>query len=204
MNLMQIHEVEPGDYLKKTFSYPVYTHLKGAGLFRNKITGGYCRDEFHTNHDSYECLFAPFAASTDILMNGIYWEQGMPRLFEAADIKKPAFKISTIADVTDDAFGSVPINLGDQSIEDPVYGVNRDTLEKTVPYLPGSIDVMAVGNLPNELPRDASRYFGEQLIKYILEDLLVKEKSPLIERATIVSRGQLTEPFNYMREYAGV
>jgi hypothetical protein len=74
-------------------------------------------------------------------------------------------------------------------------------LEKTAPYIPGSIDLMAVGNLPNELPRDASRYFGEQLIKFILEDLL-DNGSPIIERATIVKQGALTADYEYMRDYA--
>ena len=72
--------------------------------------------------------------------------------------------------------------------------------QRTAPYLPGSVDMMAVGNLPNELPRDASRYFGEQLIKYVLEDL-VRGGSPIIERATMVREGELTEPFSTC-EYA--
>jgi saccharopine dehydrogenase (NAD+, L-lysine forming) len=204
MNLMQIHEVEPDDYLKKTYTYPVYTQLKGANLYRNLVTGRYSREEFHEDPASYECLFKPYASVSNILMNGIYWEERMPRLFESIDVQHPSFKISTIADVTDDAFGSVPINLGDQSIEDPIYGVDRKTLQKTAPFLPDSIDVMAVGNLPNELPRDASRFFGEQVIKFILEDLLFKEGVATIERATIVKQGSLTAPYEYMREYAGL
>jgi hypothetical protein len=60
---------------------------------------------------------------------------------------------------------------------------------------------MAVGNLPNELPRDASRYFGEQLLKYILDDL-IKEDAPLIKRATIVSGGQLSPSYCYLQDYA--
>lgn len=204
MNLMQIHEVEPDEYLKKTFTYPVYTQLKGADLYRNMATGRYSRDEFHGNPALYECLFKQYTSVTDILMNGIYWEESMPRLFESTDVQHTSFKIATIADVTDDAFGSVPINLGDQTIEDPIYGVDRRTLQKTAPFLSDSIDVMAVGNLPNELPRDASRYFGEQLIKFILEDLLFKEGVDTIERATIVKQGCLTAPYNYMSEYAGL
>ena len=61
--------------------------------------------------------------------------------------------------------------------------------------------MLIVGNLPNELPRDASRYFGEQLIKFVLEDL-AKGTSPVIERATIVKGGVLTEPYNYLKGYA--
>ena len=201
MNLMGIHEVEPDEYLVRRFSYPVYTQLKGADLYRHKLTGKYNREDFHHHPDNYECSFLPYAAQTDILLNGIYWDNSYPRLFEKADTANPHFIIQTIADITDDANGSVPVNLGDQLIENPIYGVDRNSHQKTAPYLPGSIDIMAVGNLPNELPRDASRYFGEQLIKFVLEDL-VKGGSPIIDRATMIKDGRLTEAFAYLKKYA--
>ena len=75
------------------------------------------------------------------------------------------------------------------------------TLKKTAPYIDNSIDIMAVGNLPNELPRDASRYFGEQLIKYVLEDL-INNGSAIIERATMAKDGKLTEQYEYLEDYA--
>jgi len=201
MNLMGIHEMEPEDYLKRRFSYPVYTQLKGAELYRHKETGKYNREHFHEHPEEYSCKFFKYTSQTDILMNGIYWDKTMPRLFEKEDAKSENFIIQTIADITDDANGSVPINVGDQSIDNPVYGIDKKTLEKTAPYLPNSIDIMAVGNLPNELPRDASRYFGEQLIKHVLEDL-VGNGSEILERATMVKNGQLTNPFEYLRDYA--
>ncbi len=201
MNLMGIHEVEPDEYLGRRFAYPVYTQLKGAELYAHKETGAYNREDFHTNPGNYRCKFLPYASQTDILMNGVYWEKNIPRLFEKADVMKEDFIIRTIADITDDMNGSVPINTGDQTIEDPVYGIDRLSLEKTAPYLPGSIDIMAVGNLPNELPRDASRYFGEQLIKHVLEDI-VANGSPVIERATIVKNGRLTPLYQYLEDYA--
>ncbi|MGN6293012.1 MAG: NAD(P)-dependent oxidoreductase [Chitinophagaceae bacterium] len=200
MNLMGIHEVEPDDYLRRRFSYPVYTQLKGPDLYRHKKTGTYSREDFHDHPGEYECRFLPYAAQTDILMNGIYWDKDVPRLFEKEDVAADDFIIQTIADITDDADGSVPINLGDQAIEDPVYGVDRNTLQKTPPYLENSIDVMAVGNLPNELPRDASRYFGEQLIKFVLEDL-VKGGSSIVQRATMTENGQLTPLYEYLNDY---
>ena len=86
-------------------------------------------------------------------------------------------------------------------MEDPVYGVNKLSGTLTKPYLPGSVDVMAVGNLPNELPRDASRYFGEQLIKFVLDDLL-KGGSELLDHATIVKEGNITKAYQYMSEYS--
>jgi len=201
MNLMQIREVEKEEYLEREFSYPVYVHLKGSDLYVKKSDGSYNRSDFHQNPGDYKSLFLPYAHATDILMNGVYWDKDIPRLFEKEDVPDPKFRIQVIADVTDDENGSVPINLGDQTIEDPVYGVDRHTFEKTAPYLPGSIDVMAVGNLPNELPRDASRYFGEQLIKFVLPALL-KGNEPVIEKATIVKNGKLTEEYSYLKDYA--
>ncbi len=200
MNLMGIHEVEPEDYLRKRFSYPVYTQLRGADLYRHRQTGEYNRHDFHEHPAEYVCQFLPYAAQTDILMNGVYWDKNVPRLFERSDVMQDDFIIQTIADITDDADGSVPINLGDQTIEDPVYGVDRHSFEKTAPYTKGSIDIMAVGNLPNELPRDASRYFGEQLIKYVLTDL-VNGGSAIINRATIATGGMLNQEFSYLQDY---
>ena len=201
MNLMGIHEIEPDDYLIRRFTYPVYTQLKGAALYENKISGKYSRDEFHHHPELYSCKFLPYTEQTDILLNGVYWDKNVPRLFNKEVVQSENFIIQTIADITDDAGGSVPINLGDQTIENPVYGIDKLSLKKTEPYLANSIDIMAVGNLPNELPRDASRYFGEQLIKHVLEDL-VGNSSSIIERATMVKEGKLTQPFEYLKEYA--
>lgn len=201
MNLMGIIEVEPDEFLEREFAYPVFTQLKGGDLYKHKETGIYQREDFHQHPENYRCKFLPFTKSADVLMNGIYWDTDMPRLFEWEDLSKKDFRITTIADITDDKGGSVPCNLGDTTIQDPVYGVHRLTREKTAPYLSDSIDIMAVGNLPNELPRDASRYFGEQLIKYVLEDL-VRGGSPIIERATMVRKGKLTGPYSYLEEYA--
>lgn len=200
MNLMDVHEVEPAEYLEREFSYPVYVHLKGADLYRHKQRRTYTREDFHTNPQQYECLFLPYAGQSDILMNGVYWDTHIPRLFEKDDIRAENFRLQTIADITDDANGSVPINSGDCSIQSPVYGINRTTFERTAPYQPNSIDIMAVSNLPNELPRDASRYFGEQLIKHILGDL--ENKSRIIEQATMLENGRLTHGFEYLADYA--
>jgi alanine dehydrogenase len=200
MNLMGITEVEPDEYLERKFTYPVYVQLKGADLYTHQQTKTYKREDFHSNPQNYRSRFLPYSHCTDILMNGIYWSENVPRLFELGDINE-TFAIATIADISDDESGAVPINLGDQSIENPIYGVDKKTKQKTKPYLPGSIDIMAVGNLPNELPRDASRYFGEQLIKYILEDI-VNGNSKVIERATIVKNGIITKTYQYMKEYA--
>ena len=201
MNLMGVIEVEADEFLERQFSYPVYVHLKGADLYRHKITGKYNRDDFHLHPQQYQNTFYPYTHEADILINGVYWDTGIPRLFEWEHMKEKEFRIQTIADITDDIDGSIPCNLGDATMQDPIYGVDKLSREKKPPYERGTIDIMAVGNLPNELPRDASRYFGEQLIKYILEDV-VKGTSPVLDRATIVDKGKLTAAFEYLRDYA--
>src|SRR5215203_1591803 len=127
MNLMQVREMEKEEYLEREFTYPVYVHLKGSDLYTHKKDGSYNRLHFHAHPYEYKSRFGPYAAASDILMNGVYWDKGIPRLFEKEDIADDTFRIQTIADVTDDANGSVPINLGDQSIEAPIYGVDRVT-----------------------------------------------------------------------------
>lgn len=201
MNLMGIIEVEREEYKEREFSYPVYVHLKGSDLYRHKWGKPYNRELFHQAPQDFFCRFGDYATQTDVLMNGVYWDKAVPRLFSKEDISHDDFRIQVIADVTDDANGSIPINLGDQTIENPVYGVDKKNYEKTPPFLQTSVDVIAVGNLPNELPRDASRYFGQQLIKYILPDFL-KGGSAVITAATIVEKGNLTKPYHYLKDYA--
>jgi saccharopine dehydrogenase (NAD+, L-lysine-forming) len=203
MNLLGVNEVEPFDYLHRQYEYPVYVHLKGRDLYERKDDGTYNRDNFHEHPEEYKCSFSPFVKQTDILLNGVYWDKTIPSLFSLDEFRNASFKIQTIADITNDTGGSIPVNIGDSTIADPVYGVDKITLQKTAPYLPGSVDVMAVGNLPNELPRDASRYFGEQLIKYVLEDL-VKGGSVILDRATMLKKGELMEEYSYLKEYAAV
>ncbi len=201
MNLMDVQEVEAEEYLQREFEYPVYLHLKGNELYQHKEKGSYSRIDFHEYPQNYQCMLKPYLSQTDILLNGIYWEPRIPRLFEMEDLKAADFRIKTIADITDDKYGSVPCNLGDATIQDPIYGVNRLTGLKTAPYLSDSLDMMAVGNLPNELPRDASRFFGEQLIKYVINDLR-NGGSITLEKATILQKGLLNNHFDYLSDFA--
>ena len=201
MNLMDVQQVEPDEYTSREYAYPVYVHLKGGDLYRHKTTHTYDRNDFHAHPENYNCLFTNYLKHTHILMNGIYWEPGIAPLFTMDDLKEDDYALTTIADITDDAHGSVPCNLGDSSSEDPVYGVNVTTVEKTAPYMHNGIDIMAVGNLPNELPRDASMYFGEQLIKYVIPDLL-KGGNKIIEGATMLDKGKLTQNFSYLEDYS--
>jgi saccharopine dehydrogenase (NAD+, L-lysine forming) len=199
-----IQSIEPSDFISKEYDYPVYTHLKGGYLYQHKVTKRYNREDFHLHPEKYESLFQQYLPYTDLLMNGIYWEKKIPRLFEKEDVQNEDFRISVIADITCDADGSVPINLGASTIADPVYGIDKKTLQKVAPFQNTIevIDLMTVDNLPNELPRDASKYFGAHFEKYILQPLLEGYENDVIKRATICAEGSLTERYEYMKDYA--
>ena len=203
MHLLDVEYIEPEDFLAHEYEYPVYTHVKGHTLYQRKDGGIYHREDFHANPGQYECIFKPFLAQADILMNGVYWDKKVPRLFEKADIQRADYRMFTIADITCDLDGSVPINLGSSTIPDPVYGVNRQSFARTEPFEnpEANVDVMAVDNLPNELPRDASEYFGIHFEKYILRELL-KSSSEVLDRGTICKNGQLMPRFAYLQDYA--
>ena len=204
MDQFDIDYVEPEDFLEKQFDYPVYTHLKGHTLYVRKDNGTYHRDDFHKFPQDYQCLFKRYLSVTDILMNGIYWDRDIPRLFEKTDIQDPSYKTNVISDITCDIDGSVPINIGASTIADPVYGIDKNSLVRVHPFenTNSTVDVMAVDNLPNELPRDASRHFGQHLEKFVLSEILRGEKSDIIARATICEEGKLTSHYEYLSDYA--
>jgi len=200
---LDIESVEPFDFLTHNYDYPVYTLLKGDDLYRRKDNDQFYRDDFHAHPENYKCLFSTFVNQADILMNGIYWDHKIPRLFEKNDIQRMDWRISVISDITCDVDGSVPINVGSSTIAEPVYGITRDTQDKVAPYQNSRdvIDIMAVDNLPNELPRDASSYFGVHFEKFILPELF-KPESDILQRATICQNGKLTRKFAYLEDYA--
>lgn len=203
MTQFDVESVEPEDFLTHQYDYPVYTHLKGADLYARKDNNLFSRDDFHANPTAYKCLFSKYIPQTDILMNGIYWDEDIARLFEKPDILRNDWRVSVISDITCDIDGSVPINVGASTIADPVYGIDRKTGNKVAPFqnTMDVIDIMAVDNLPNELPRDASQYFGAHFEKFVLGELLSGD-SNIIRRATICEDGKLTPPYEYLSDYA--
>ena len=203
MTHFDIESVEPEDFLTHEYDYPVYTHLTGGDLYARKDNDLFSRNDFHANPTAYKCLFHKYIPQTDILMNGIYWDAHIARLFEKQDIQRSDWRTSVISDITCDIDGSVPINVGASSIADPVYGIDRKTGERVLPFqnTRNTIDVMAVDNLPNELPRDASHYFGAHFEKFILKELM-SGNSTIISRATICDGGKLTPHYDYLSYYA--
>ena len=201
LRAIQIREVTPNQYLHIEYNEPVFVQLNSPDLYVHPTLKQWDTKHFYQHHGEYISQFKGYAACTDLLVNGIYWTEDLPRLFETEDTQDPKkFKPTVIADISCDVEGSVPITYKATSIKDPVIGWSRRTLSPCEPYTEDSVDVMAVGNLPNELPKDASEEFGEMLLQLVMPEFM-SEKSRLIEEATITQSGNLTAHFQYLSDF---
>lgn len=198
-----IPQVTPEELLFDHFETPVFANLVGKDYLKNQNGEAYDRSTFHQHPEKFESNFAPYYQVTDLMINCIYWDIHAPRFFTLDETKQLDFKISVIADVSCDIDGSIPCTHRASTIAKPVYGFNPETGKETEPYQEGCIDIMAVDNLPCELPADASSEFGDYLIEHVVPALIKSGlDDTMIERATICRDGRLTERFAYLKNYS--
>lgn len=198
-----ITEVTPMEYLTQKYDFPIYTVLHSEHLYTPKDTDlEFDKKHFYNHPDEFDSAFHNFIPETDILINCMFWHPAAPRLFEVKDTARANFKIRVIADVSCDVNGSCPLTTHETLIEDPVFGYNFLTGVEGKPYQENTIDVMSVANLPNELPRDASKSFGKILSEVVIPKLITNPNDSFLERATMVKNGVLTERFGYLKNYS--
>jgi saccharopine dehydrogenase (NAD+, L-lysine forming) len=202
MSICNLVQVSPEDFLAKEFDVPVVCQIGPDRYTRNKNGKPFNFNHFTKYPEEYESTFLPYTRVTDILIACHFWDPRSPHFFTRDDIKKDDFRISIIADISCDINGPIPSTLRASTIADPFYGYNPD-LETEEPAFskPGNITMMAIDNLPGELPRDASLDFGKMLMGSVLHDILVQNESPMIERATIINNGILMPKYLYLSDY---
>ena len=199
---MGIRRVSVYDYLYLDFNEPVYTQLCSSDYNRRRDGRVWNTANFHHEPTAYESTFGNFLPVTDLLIACAYWDPAAPRLFSEEDTRRADFKLDTIADVTCDVNGSIPLTKRSTTIENPAFDYNLASGELEEAYAQANtITVMAVDNLPCELPRNASRDFGRQLLDQMLPHLLGGDAAGVLARATIASGGQLRPRFAYLTDY---
>ena len=202
LDFLTIPKIEKNDFLVKNFDHIVYTQLLSDDYHVNKNGKPFDKNEFHQYPENYHSKFASYTKAADILIAGAFWHPKAPMLFTKEDMRAEDFRIKLIGDVTCDFKGSIPSTIKPSTIYDPAYDFNPLTDGIEAPFSDEkNITVMAIENLPGELPRDASTYFGDMLLKNVLPELLGNTFSELIERATIARNGQLTEKYKYLEDY---
>ncbi len=198
---MQIREVSVEAYLTTNFNEPVYCMIDV--LEYNKRKDGQILDniDFYNHSDEYKSNFMRFANVTDYFIAGHFFGDGSPFLFTREDAKSTDFNIKLVADISCDIDGPVASTLRASTISNPIYGYNPQT-ESEIDYKDqNAIVVMAVDNLPCELPKDASEGFGELFLENVIPAFYNNDKDGVLARAKMTENGKLTELFSYLQNY---
>ena len=198
MGLRQVHVAE---YLKETFDQPVYCEIDASEYNKRKDGVRGNKADFFNNPQEYRSDFFRFAKVTDLFMAGHYYGEGAPYLYTREDVKHPGFKIKVVADISCDIDGPVATTLRPSTIEAPIYGYDPVSEKETDYQNPDAIAVMAVDNLPCELPKDASVGFGEMFLKHVIPAFFNQDADGVLERARMTQNGKLTERYAYLQAY---
>ncbi|WP_411767762.1 NAD(P)-dependent oxidoreductase [Winogradskyella sp. A3E31] len=198
---LKIKEVSDALYLTSEFSEPVYC-LVDVMEYAKRTDGKVGnRSEFYKDPSGYESNFMPYAKQTDYFIAGHFYGNNAPYLFTRADAKHPDFKINLVADISCDIDGPVASTVRPSTIAKPFYGYDPST-ESEVPFdAKDAITVMAVDNLPCELPKDASEGFGDSFLEYVIPSFFNADKDGILKRAKITENGNLTKRFSYLQGF---
>lgn len=202
LDLLPIIEVTPEEFISKEFDQPVFTHL-GMEDYYQPIDGSeFVKSDFYNNPEIYKSVFEKYANKADMFVAGHYWSEKSPVILPIEALQNT--RLTVLADISCDVAGPLAPTIKASTVKDPIYGFDPKTGEEA-PFLnDGIIAVMAVDNLPCELPKDASEDFGSELIRSIFPALFVEDPDDIIGRATQTSfDGELTPAFSYLNEFVG-
>ena len=198
---MSIKQVSVEEYLKDSFNEPVYCLADVLDYNKRKDEQVLNNSDFYNHPENYESDFMRFAKVTDFFIAGHFYGNGAPYLFTRENAKAKDFKIKFVADISCDVDGPVASTLKASTIADPIYGYNPET-ESEIDYKDeNAIVVMAVDNLPCELPKDASEGFGEMFLENVIPAFFNNDKEGVLQRAKMTENGKLTPRFSYLQDY---
>ena len=202
LSALRIRKITPEEFLMASFREPVYCQLNPRDYVERLDDHNFDLNDFFSHPEHFVSKFSAFTKVTDLYISAHYWDPRSPKMFTTADMSAPDFHISVIADITCDLDGSVPTTLRSSTITQPFYGYNILTSKEDLPFNKDTICIMAVDNLPCELPRDASDDFGKDLTERVLPHIIGEDPNTIIERASICKDGKLTEAYAYLSDYA--
>lgn len=198
LNQTNIKAVSKKDFLEKKFDQPIFCNLETKDYVTNNSSTNFNLEHFINNPQDYSSSALQYLKETNILISAHYWDPSSPKIFENEDLKVLQ-NLKIVGDITCDINGSVPTTIRSTTIEEPNYWIERYTL-KEIDENNDGIAVMAVDNLPSELPRDSSTEFSEGIINEVLPFLL-KEDDGRILNGTITTDGSFLEKYNYLNDY---
>jgi len=200
LDYLKIQQVSPKDFIEKNFNNPVYTNIdvldyNYSNLIKNSVSN------FYNFPEKFESTFSKFSSVADIYFAGHYHNPKAPKLITLNDMKKNNFNIDVIADISCDIDGPIACTIRPSTINDPIYGFHKSNSIECDFLNPDAIAVMAVDNLPCELPRDSSEMFGEMFLKHVIPSFFNDDKDDILKNSQMTSNGQLTPRFKYLSDY---
>lgn len=194
-------QVSPADFLESSYDHAVYTRLDPWHYTRRKDGLEFEFSHFVEYPESYESSFDPYGARTDLFIPCHFWDPRSPQMVSQDQLRSGQFPISLVADISCDIGEPIASTIRASTIAEPFYGYDPVTGSEADPFEPDVVTVMAVDNLPGELPRDAATDFGEALLEQVIPEIIGGRNTGMLARASITEDGQLTPPFSYLEDY---
>ncbi len=198
LKFANIQKVLPDEYLQYNNSSAIFCNLPTSAYVSNKDGNVFDLQHFINSPEMYISVLDKYMPSTSMLISSHYWDPKSPRLFEKKDIEKYN-NLKVIGDITCDVNGSIPTTSRPSTIIDPYYYIDRTTLQEINQHNQ-ALAIMAVDNLPSELPKDSSKEFGDGIVKEVLPYILEKDDGR-IKRATITKNGYFLPSYKYLTNY---
>ena len=198
LKFTNIQKVLPDEYLQYSNSSAIFCNLPTSVYVSNKDGNVFDLQHFINSPEMYISVLDKYMPSTSMLISSHYWDPKSPRLFEKKDIEKYN-NLKVIGDITCDVNGSIPTTSRPSTIIDPYYYIDRTTLQEINQHNQ-ALAIMAVDNLPSELPKDSSKEFGDGIVKEVLPYILEKDDGR-IKRATITKNGYFLPSYKYLTNY---
>lgn len=198
---MKIKQVNEVDFLTKSYDVPVYTQIDVDQYYKRIDGSAASKQDFYEHPEKYESDFQKFSEVADMLIAGHFYKTGAPKILTKEMLNAPKNQIKVVGDISCDVDGPIDATLRASTIAEPFYGYYpRENKEVSIEH-PAAVVVMAVDNLPCELPKDASEGFGEVFVERILPAFFNGDQDGVLERATITKDGKLTPRFAYLQGF---
>ncbi|WP_369752166.1 NAD(P)-dependent oxidoreductase [Flavobacterium sp. WC2409] len=201
LDAIKITEVSVENFLSKKYAQAVYTQIDVLD-YNKRIDGQVlnCKD-FYDNPKEYIGDFERFTKVSEILITGHFHGNDAPDILTKEMLQAKDCKIKVIGDVSCDINGPIASTLRASTIAEPLYGYLPSEHKEVDVFHPAAIVVMAVDNLPCELPKDASEGFGTMFMEHVIPAFFDNDKEGILERAKMTEKGKLTPRFSYLQDY---
>jgi len=194
-------EVLIDDFINKDFDEPVFVQIDVQDYYKRKDNQIGSNQDFKSNPHEYESDFEKFSKVADVFIAGHFYKDGSPKILTKEMLNNAYNKVQVIGDISCDIDGPIDSTIRSSTIENPFYGYYPRLNEEVSVDHPAAIVVMAVDNLPCELPKDASEGFGKVFSDSIIPAFFNNDKEGILQRATICENGKLSNKFSYLKDY---